>query len=104
MARSLEREHMPWTATLAGIVRAVAENAAGDRAATISALRAVLESAEASDMLVHAAVARYRLGTLLGGDKGKTLAASALQSIAARGVQDPLRWAAIYLPGRWEQT
>jgi hypothetical protein len=103
MARSLEHERMPWTAPLAGIVRAAAENAAGDREATVAALRTVLESAEASSMLMHAAVARQRLGTLLGGDKGNALAKSALQSIAARGIRDPLRWAAIYLPGRWEQ-
>ncbi len=101
MALALERERMPWTAPLAGIVRAVAENAAGDREAAIAALRAVIESAEASDMSMHAAVARHRLGTLLGGDKGDALARSALQSIAAHGIGDPIRWAAIYLPGRW---
>jgi hypothetical protein len=101
MARSLEREGMPWTAPLAWIVRAVAENAAGDREAAISALRAVHESAEAANMPMHAVVARYRLGALLGGDKGNALAKSALQAASTRGVRDPARWASIYLPGRW---
>ncbi len=101
MAQNLERERMPWTAPLAGIVRAVAENAAGDREATMAALRAVLESAESANMPMHAAVARHRLGVVLGGDKGHALANSALQSLAARGIRDPLRWTAIHLPGTW---
>jgi tetratricopeptide (TPR) repeat protein len=101
MARRLERERMSWTAPLAWIVKAVAENAAGNRDAAIAALRSVLESAEEGNMPLHAALARYRLGALLGGDKGKTLAKSALQSIAGRGVRNPSRWAAVHLPGRW---
>ncbi len=101
MVQSLENERMAWTAPLASIVKAVTENAVGDREATVAALRAAIESAEIGDMQMHAAVARHRLGTLLGGDKGDALAQSALQSIAARGVEDPVRWAAIYFPGRW---
>ena len=104
MARSLEREGMPWTAPLAWIVSAVAENAAGDREAAIAALRAVLESAEAANMPMHAAVARYRLGALLGGDKGNSLARSAHQAVGARGIRDPARWASIYLPGSWSDV
>jgi hypothetical protein len=101
MIRRLERERMPWTAPLAAIVKAAAENAAGSRATAIGALRVAVESAEAAHMSMHAAAARHRLGELLGGSDGDKLAQSALRALAAQGIRNPERWVAIYLPGSW---
>jgi hypothetical protein len=101
MARRLERERAPWTIALGAVLKAGAENAAGDREATIRALREAIEGAEAADMAAHAAVGRLRLGMVLAGEKGNALAASAAKALAAQGVRDPARWASVFMPGTW---
>jgi eukaryotic-like serine/threonine-protein kinase len=101
MARRLRREHDPWTAMLAALARAVAENAAGDRAAAIAALREGIERAEATDTLILAIPARHRLGELLGGEGGRELVRTALRQMELQGIRTPLRWLAVYLPGSW---
>ncbi len=100
-ARRLDAERMPWTAPLAAIVRAVAENAAGDRTAAIAALRDAVARSDAADMAMHGAAARHRLGELLGGGSGRDLIRTARESMAAQDVRDPARWVAVYLPGLW---
>ncbi len=100
--RRLQRERMPWTTVLAEVLGAVAENAAGDRAAAVAALRRAVAAAGSAGMGMHATAARYRLGQLVGGEEGALLMQSALEALAAEGIRDALRWIAIYLPGAWE--
>ena len=101
MARRLERERMPWTAVLAALVAAAAENAAGDRAAAGAALRAARDAAQAAGMKMHAVAATYRLGQQVGGEEGDALARSALAALGAEGIRSPPRWVSIYVPGEW---
>jgi len=100
-ARRLERERLPWTNVLAALVAAVAENAAGDRAGAVAALRRAVEAAGSAGMGMHATAARYRLGQLVDGAEGAALLQTALEALAAEGIRDPSRWVAIYLPGAW---
>jgi hypothetical protein len=100
-ARALDRERMPWTTGLAALVRASAENAAGDSASAIAALREAVTATDAVGMAMHAAAARCRLGDKLGGSEGRALTRAALDAIAAEGIRDAQRWMAIYLPGSW---
>jgi hypothetical protein len=100
-ARRLERESAPWAAGLAAIVRAAAENAAGDKAAAIAALRAAVRALRATDTIVYARSAEYRLGQLLGGAEGAELARRAAQELQDQGIRNPDRWASIALPGKW---
>jgi hypothetical protein len=101
LARQLERAPAAWSKTLASLARAAAANAAGDRDQAIEALREALARSEGVGMQLHAWGARYRLGSLLGGDEGAALVAQAEQAMTAEGVRNPDRMAGIYLPGRW---
>jgi hypothetical protein len=101
ISRRLRREYNPWTAMLAALVEAVANNAAGDQPATIAALRRAIEWAEATESGFYVPAARYRLGELLGGDQGRALMQSALQTLTEWGVRNPARWLWVYMPGSW---
>jgi len=102
MARRLKRERMPWMIPLAAVVQAAADNAAGDHAAAVAALRSAVASAEGAGMAMHAVVARHRLGTLLGGEEGRSLVEASDRAMTAQGIKNPARWMAIYLPGTWK--
>jgi tetratricopeptide (TPR) repeat protein len=103
LARQLEREYDPWTGALAAMVRASAENATGNQTAAMASLESAIERTEATDTLVYASPARYRLGQLVGGDEGARLVQAASETMVARGIRDPARWAAFYFPGTWGQ-
>jgi eukaryotic-like serine/threonine-protein kinase len=98
----LERERDLWVGALASLVAAAADNADGNRAASIAALRLAIKRTEDSDTVVFAAPARYRLGELLGGSEGRALVEGALQTMTAQGIRNPPRWVALITPGRWE--
>jgi hypothetical protein len=101
MARRLRREHMPWTTPLAAIVKAAAENAAGDRDAATASLRVAVASGQAAGMAMHVIAARHRLGALTGGEEGRSMVELANQAMTAEGIKNPARWLSIYLPGTW---
>jgi len=103
LAGELEREYDPWTAGLASMVRACAENAIGNRPAAIAALRSAVEQTEATGTLLYTSPARYRLGQMLGGDEGDRLAKTAIETMTSQGVRVPERWVAFYMPGSWNQ-
>jgi eukaryotic-like serine/threonine-protein kinase len=98
LARALERERMAWTAPLAALVRAGAAAARGDRARAIVHMRSAVEKAEGADMLLHAAVARLRLGTLVGGAEGEILVHNARSWMSDQGIVRPERIAAMISP------
>ncbi len=100
-ASELEEEGMAWTAPLAAIVMALAENAEGNSAAAAAALRVAITGAESAGMSMHATAARYRLGGLVGGEEGAELTRAALAAMTAQTIRNPERWVSIYLPGSW---
>jgi predicted ATPase len=100
-AARLERESMPWAAALASMVTAGVANAAGDPRRSESALRHAIERAEAAEMSLHAAATRHRLGLLLGGDEGAAMVRAAEESMKAKGVRVPERYAGMLMPGHW---
>jgi tetratricopeptide (TPR) repeat protein len=101
LARQLAREAEAWTHALAFLLRAVADNAAGDRAAAVAALREGVERAEATSTVLYVLPARYRLGQLLGGDEGAAMVRQAVEAMTAAGVRNPERWVACHMPGDW---
>ena len=101
LARRLAREYDEWTTALSLLLRAMAENAAGHRVAAIAVLRQGIERAEATDTMLYAQPARYRLGELLGGDEGRALIRQAVETMTAEGVRNPARWVACHMPGDW---
>jgi len=100
-ASALRREYNPWAATLAALTEAAASQAEGDGKRAIRALREGIERAEATDTIMYAHPARYRLGELLGDDEGRELVRVASEALSGEGIRDPARWTAVALPGRW---
>jgi eukaryotic-like serine/threonine-protein kinase len=98
-ARKLDRERMPWTAPLAALVWAGVCHAKDDNGGAIAHLRTAIESGEAADMRLHSAVARMRLGAILGGTEGETLLREAREWMAMQEVRVPDRMAAMLAPG-----
>jgi hypothetical protein len=101
MARRLGREFNPWTAMLAALVEAAADNAAGDRPGAIAALRRAIERAQSTDCVTFVPIARHRLGELVGGDEGGELVRTSLRTMTEWGIRNPSRWLAVYMPGQW---
>jgi len=101
IARALDREGMAWSAPFAAIVNAGVADAEGDRPGAIEWLKTAIDRAVAADMKGYATAARYQLGSLLGGDEGARLTASADDAMRAQGVRAPARFAATLVPGRW---
>jgi hypothetical protein len=62
-------------------------------------LEAAIEVADASDMELHAAAAKMRLGQLVKGDTGASLCAAALDWFHGQGVVDPQRMVELVTPG-----
>jgi serine/threonine protein kinase len=104
LGRKLAREKMPYASLAGSILTASVANATGDRPGAITALREVLASATAAEMMLHVAAARYQLGSLLGGETGKAMVAQAEEEMATRGVRSTARMAARLVPGRWGET
>jgi eukaryotic-like serine/threonine-protein kinase len=81
------------------LLQAALHRARGDHEGAAAELRAAIEGFEDLQMALYAAVARLRLGELLGGDEGFTLRNRGTTAMRAEGVKDPERFAMIYGPG-----
>ncbi len=104
LAKRLSKENMHWASLTGSILTACVANATGDRPGAIAALREVLASATAAELMLHVAAAQYQLGSLLGGDAGKAMVAQADEEMASRGVRASARMAARLVPGRWGES
>jgi tetratricopeptide (TPR) repeat protein len=101
VVRRLKREYEPLGLTMALLLEATIENALGNKAAALGALKSGIARAEEVDAFVLAVPARYRLGELLGGEEGKSMQMAAFQQMSAEGIRDPERWTQIFMPGAW---
>jgi hypothetical protein len=81
------------------LLLAALHHARRDEESAASELRAAIEGFEELRMALYAAVARLRLGQLLGGDEGFTLRNRGTTTMRSEGVKDPERFAMIYGPG-----
>jgi hypothetical protein len=70
----------------------------GNREATVDALRASARLAEAADMQLYAAAARYQLGRLLGGIEGEGILERAEDAMAVQEIRAPARFAGMLVP------
>jgi hypothetical protein len=96
--RLLEREAMPWTDALAAALESSIAMARQDAGSAEIALNRAIDLAETAEMAVHAAAARHRLGSLLGGDRGTALVTNAEEAMRARGVRMPAQYARTLVP------
>jgi hypothetical protein len=99
MAKKLHRERMPWSAALAAVLDGGVAMARGDVAAARAGLASAITGFEHTEMALWAAVARWQLGRLVGGDEGATLVRAGEDYLRAQSVRDPGRVAATLAPG-----
>jgi hypothetical protein len=96
--RKLERERMPYATALAGPLRAGLAALRGDRTEAARLLGEAARALDAVDMGLFAAVARRRLGELLGGGEGQALLDAANTWMAGQKIQNPTRMTAAFAP------
>jgi hypothetical protein len=89
---------MPWCAPAAAILEAALASRQAPEAAGLR-LRAAVDGFDAADMALHAAIARHRLGRLVGGDEGQALVATAAERLRELGVKNVTAMAAMLAPG-----
>jgi eukaryotic-like serine/threonine-protein kinase len=97
--KRLEREQRPWSSAYARFLRAAIALRRGQRSQSSELLRESASRFDACDMRLNAAIARRCLGEMIGGAGGNSLIAQADAWMSAQGIQDPVRWAAMYAPG-----
>jgi eukaryotic-like serine/threonine-protein kinase len=73
----IERERTTWAAPFVPLAQAAIADLEGRRDAAIPLVDGAARGFEAADMGLHAAVARRRLGQLIGGDEGAALVRAA---------------------------
>jgi hypothetical protein len=97
-ARRLEREKMPWTKALAGLIYGMVAANRGDVARGIVRLKEAIALFDEVDMVLYGASARRCLGLWLGGDEGHDLVAEADAWMVGQRVQNPERLSAVFAP------
>ncbi len=95
----LEREKRPWAFAYARFLQAAIALRRGQRSRSTELLRESANRFDACDMRLNAIVARRCLGQMIGGPGGDSLVTQADAGMNAQGIQDPVRWAAMYAPG-----
>jgi eukaryotic-like serine/threonine-protein kinase len=100
-AGTILREKTRWGDALAHSLRAGAAATRGETDRALDLLGLAEQGLTAADMALHAAVARRRRGALMGGDAGRVLVAAADAMMAAQGIRNPERMAAMLAPGGW---
>jgi hypothetical protein len=99
VAKKLAREKVAWADPLAALLAAGVARARSDDATARARLVDAARGFDATDMALWAAVARWQLGRLTGGDEGATLERAAEEFMRAQSVADPGRVAATLAPG-----
>jgi eukaryotic-like serine/threonine-protein kinase len=92
-ARWLESRTVPWAAPHAAALRAGIAAARGERDACAPLYQQAVEKFEAVSLPMHAALARYRLGALIGDGAGQALLAEASEWFRREEIRDPERFA-----------
>jgi hypothetical protein len=98
-AAPLARAGRPFAAALPTLIEAAACGAEGAHAEERGHLERALVQLDAAAMGLHAAVARRRLGALVGGSEGAALISRAEAWMHEQGITQPARMSALFLPG-----
>ena len=98
-ANRIQREDMAWSNPLARLLRANVAYQEGDITAAVDGLTASVEAFDAVNMGLYAAVSRRRLAGLVGGDRGRELAADADRWMAVQEIRNPTAFTRMIAPG-----
>jgi serine/threonine protein kinase/tetratricopeptide (TPR) repeat protein len=97
-AGMMQKVHEPYVVALAQAILSCVAQLRGDLAGARSLLAGALAGFEASEMALHVAAARRRLGALVGGDEGRALLAASDAYMTANRIRRPERMTQILLP------
>jgi hypothetical protein len=100
-ARRIEREGVHWGNALAALIRASIASFRGSREEAARRLGFAASHFALADMGLYAAVSRRRLGSILGGEKGRVLADLADAWMRNQQIQNPAGFARMLVPGRF---
>jgi tetratricopeptide (TPR) repeat protein len=98
-AAAIAAERAPYCAPTAALLTAAVVMVRGDEAAAVRSLRAALAGFETCHMKLFAAVARRRLGELVGGDEGGALVHQANAWMTSHAIVNADRMTATLAPG-----
>ena len=97
-AKHLEHEKVAWADGLARLIYAGVAAFRKDWNCGVTHLNRAIESFTTSEMGLHAAVSRWRMGELLGGDRGTAIVAEARAWMTEQGIRNPARMTAMHAP------
>lgn len=95
----LERDQSHYARSLADLIRAGCMARRGDLTSAAQLLESVGERLEEQDMAMFAAAARWRLGEIVGGERGGEWMAAAESAMKAQGVKEPACLADAFVNG-----
>ena len=98
-ARRLDRDPTEYTRPMAQLIRAGCAARRGDLTSAARLLETAAAGLEARDMAMMAEAARWRLGEVLGGERGHALVREAESAMQAEGVKQPANLAAVFVNG-----
>ena len=98
-AHRIVRERRRWSDPLAKLLSAGVASGEGRPDLAADRLAAAADEFDLADMNLYAAVARRRLGQILGGDRGQDLVRQADLFMTAHSVRNPARMTRMFAPG-----
>jgi hypothetical protein len=98
-ATAIARERMPWSNPFARLIRATVAFQEGDLDAAGQGLSAAIDEFAAADMTLYATAARWRLGSVLGGERGNALREETAAWFASQGARNPVALNRVLAPG-----
>jgi hypothetical protein len=98
-ARRIAQERMPWSDPIALLLQAGLCNLEGEAAQAVAHLRGAAEHFERADMRLYAAVARRRLGGLLGDTVSRDVQRGAEVWMADQQIRNPVCMTRMLAPG-----
>jgi hypothetical protein len=102
-ARALHREKILWPEALALLIDAALAFRRGDAKRSGEILNSAMTAFEKVEMRLHAAVARRRLGQLVGGSEGQELVRRAEEWMTGQKIRNFDRMTRMLAPG-WDGT
>ena len=99
LAKSIANEKMSWSNPLALLIQAGLARRRGDDSRAAALISQAIEGFVASDMALYAAVARRRLGEIIGGDQGGELIKKAGEWMNQQQIKNPVAVTNLMAPG-----
>ena len=99
VADRIAREDMPYSNPYARLIRAGIARTRGDDVSAVALLERALQEFEAADMRLYAIATRYRLGEMVGGERGDELLKSANEWMSRQQIKNPPRVVNLMAPG-----